>query len=141
MPFQGMGKVMERSLYSARYCFVENLFNNSLLTRCEYDILDAWFQTASRTAQVDLIVYLQTDPNVVHERIKRRGRPEESGLSLEYLSALHELHEDWLVRDKYPLPAPVVKIDANIPLEKIMSIYEEKTDGILREHMVMCQKA
>lgn len=128
---------MERSLYSARYCFVENLFRKGLLTKCEYHILDEIFKNSLRSAGVDLIIYLRADPNIVYERIKKRARPEESSLQIENIRVLHELHEDWLIKQKFPLPAPVITIDASIPLEKIMSIYEEKTGGILREHMTV----
>ncbi len=127
-------KVMERSLFSARYCFVENLLEKGLLSPCEHFILDEWFKASLPAATVDLIIYLKSDPDVVFERIKTRGRPEEAGITLEYLRTLHELHEDWLVRGKFPLPAQVLTIDANTPLEQIVEVYEAKTDGILRKH-------
>jgi len=127
---------MERSLFSARYCFVENLLRKGLLQPCEYYVLDQWFKTSLPSAPVDLIIYLRSDPDIVFERIKRRGRPEETGLTLDYLRALHDLHEDWLIHSKFPLPARVLTIDANTPLDQIVSVYEEKTGGILREHMV-----
>lgn len=125
---------MERSLYSARYCFVENLFQKQLISPVEYTILDNWFNICQQSAPVDLIIYLRTDPDVVFERIHRRGRPEESKITLDYIRSLHQLHEDWLINEKYPLPAPVISIDANIPLEQILSVYEEKTNGILKQH-------
>ena len=135
-PEEGNFKVMERSLYSARYCFVENLFAKGLLQPSEYFILNEWFKASLPSAQIDLIIYLKSDPDVVYDRIKRRGRPEETGITLEYLRSLHDLHEDWLVQKKFPLPAQVLTIDANTPLEQIVSVYVEKTGGIFREHMV-----
>ena len=42
-------------------------------------------------------VYLQADPVVVLDRIKKRGRPEEASISLEFLQGLNRLHEDWLI--------------------------------------------
>ena len=122
---------MERSLFSARYCFVENLFRSGLLQPCEYYILDQWFNVSLPSATVDLIIYLQSNPDVVFDRIKKRARPEERAITLDYLHTLHQLHEDWLVHKKFPLPAEVLIIDANTPLDQIVSIYEQKTDGIL----------
>jgi len=52
-------------------------------------------------------VYLRTDPEVVYDRICQRGRSEEKSISLNYLKSIHELHEDWLIRKKFFLPAPV----------------------------------
>ena len=127
---------MERSLYSARYCFVENLLAKGILHQSEHFILDQWFQASLASAPVDLIIYLKSDPDVVYERIKQRGRPEESGITLDYLRNLHQRHEDWLIHEKFPLPAPVLTINANTPLEQIIDVYEEKTDVILREHLI-----
>lgn len=127
---------MERSLYSARYCFVENLLEKGYLHSSEYFILNEWFQASLPSAPVDLIIYLKSDPDVVFERIKRRARPEEAGITLDYLRKLHQRHEDWLIGQKFPPPAPVLTIDANTPLEQIVAVYEEKTDVILRQHLV-----
>lgn len=127
---------MERSLFSARYCFVENLRAGGLLSEVEFYILDQWFRETAPATKVDLIIYLRSDPELLFARIKARGRPEETGLSLEYLRALHELHEDWLVRGKYgEPPAPVYIIDANTPREKVVALYQAKTDHILRERL------
>lgn len=144
IPKGGAGiKVMERSLYSARYCFVENLQANGMLQAPEVQVLDESFKASVCDAPVDLIIYLQTDPDVVHERIERRGRPEEAGISAEYLRTLHRLHEAWLVEQKFGhLPAPVVTIDANVPLDQIVPIYCEKTQTIINRHAnVACELA
>jgi hypothetical protein len=45
---------------------------------------------------------------VALERLKGRGRGEEHLISLDYIRRLHELHEDWLVEGRWPLPAPQV---------------------------------
>jgi deoxycitidine kinase/deoxyguanosine kinase len=41
-------------------------------------------------------VYLQTNPEISLERIKKRSRDGESNIPLDYLKALHERHESWL---------------------------------------------
>lgn len=111
-------KLMERSLYSARYCFVNNLRNNEKLQQSEVEVLDAWFQylisdeSQFRTG-VDLIVYMKTEPETAYERLKQRNRGEENLISLQYVKDLHCLHEKWLYDGEYPVPAPVFTIDAN----------------------------
>lgn len=39
--------------------------------------------------------------------MKVRGRDEESTVSLKYLTELHNLHEDWLIKGMKHRPAPV----------------------------------
>ena len=62
-------RVMERSLLSARYCFVENLYNGGNMTDAEYTVLSEWFNFLITLPQlnfkIDQIVYLRTDPEAV----------------------------------------------------------------------------
>ncbi|ESO82884.1 hypothetical protein LOTGIDRAFT_109002, partial [Lottia gigantea] len=103
-------KMMERSIYSAKYCFVENLYKGGKMPEIEYIVLTEWFDFLVRTRDlnVDIIVYLQTKPETVYERIKERCRSEESSIPLEYLQMLHNLHEEWLINKLFPCPQVVV---------------------------------
>ncbi|XP_060075313.1 thymidine kinase 2, mitochondrial-like [Ylistrum balloti] len=127
-------KLMERSIHSARYCFVENLYKSGKMTDMEYVVLIEWFHWIRQhhDLNVDLIVYLQTRPETVYERIRKRCRQEETTIPIEYLCSLHDLHEDWLVeRSKFPTDCPVLVIDANLETEEMIKIYEEKSPEIL----------
>jgi len=128
-------KLMERSIYSARYCFVENLHRSGKMPDVEYVVLDKWFDWIVKNQEVgiDLIVYLQTSPEVLHERIKQRCRREETAIPLEYLQRLHELHEDWLIHHKFPIPAgaKVMIIKADGSQEDMVKEYETKENQIL----------
>lgn len=72
---------MERSLYSARHCFVENLWREGKLASSEFGVLNAWFEFLTSSPEinlgVNLIVYLRTNPEVAWERVKARARNEE----------------------------------------------------------------
>lgn len=132
-------RLMERSIFSAKYCFVENLHASGLMPDIEYCVLSQWFDwiLENNMIKADLIVYLQTSPEVVHKRILERceageGRQEEANISLDYLWSLHELHEDWLVRQtKFPLPAPVLVLDANEDLITTLTEFDKHKSAIL----------
>jgi deoxyadenosine/deoxycytidine kinase len=74
-PSRSLVKVMERSIYSARYCFAENLYRkynlyfykisyftfisffSKILQNVEYEILNDWFEylTSNGSCHLDLI--------------------------------------------------------------------------------------
>ena len=62
-------KLIERSIFSARYCFVENMYRTEKMLGCEYEVLDEWFKFATNDSaldlKVDLIIYLKTNPEKV----------------------------------------------------------------------------
>jgi len=126
-------KLLERSLYSTRYCFVQNNYLDKTITPFEYAVLTQWFDylVKSNRANVDLIVYLRADPETCYERLKRRSREEESTVPISFLKSLHKLHDDWLIDHKYPCPAPVIVLDANYDLDKMKETYDMRREEIL----------
>ncbi|OWF41235.1 thymidine kinase 2, mitochondrial-like [Mizuhopecten yessoensis] len=126
-------KMMERSLYSARNCFVENLYKGGLMPEVDYAILSEFYGwiTTNEDTNVDLIVYLRADPEVCQSRIRLRNRQEEQGVPMEYLKSLHALHEDWLIdENKFKLPAPLLVIDANSDISQLYTKFEEAKEQI-----------
>ena len=71
-------KLMERSIYSAKYCFAENLRRNGLMAESEYQVLTSWFDHLVGNPEldlgVDLVIYLRTTPEIARERLLSRGR-------------------------------------------------------------------
>lgn len=127
-------KMLERSLFSTRHCFVENDFRNETINGLEYTILKEWFNYLTNLpgTGVDLIVYLRADPSKCYERIKKRSRKEEACVPFKLIDDLHNLHEEWLVKQTCgKLPSPVLVLDANHEYQKMTEIYEEKRQEIL----------
>ncbi len=93
-------KMIERSLYSARRCFVENLKRSGKMPASEYAVLDEWYgflrSATGLDERVDLIVYLRTKPEVAWKRVKARARSEEKVIPLEYLE-VRELKRTLLI--------------------------------------------
>ncbi len=81
--------MMERSLWSARHVFAENLVRNGLMAPSEFAVLSVWYDFLADQSpidvSVDLIIYLRTNPEVALERLRKRQRSEEACVSLEYL--------------------------------------------------------
>nr|XP_014348777.1 PREDICTED: thymidine kinase 2, mitochondrial [Latimeria chalumnae] len=127
-------RVMERSIYSAKYIFVENLYQSGKMAGVDYAVLTEWFEWIIKNLDIhlDLIVYLQTTPETCHERLKLRCREEEKVIPVEYLEAIHQLYEEWLIKQSsFKVPAPVLVIPADHDLQKMLKQYEENRDRIL----------
>jgi deoxyadenosine/deoxycytidine kinase len=55
------------------------------------------FMVSQYCDEPDVILYLRTPAEVCLQRIKTRGRTEETGIPLDYLSQLEHLHDEWLL--------------------------------------------
>ncbi|KAL6461323.1 hypothetical protein MHYP_G00294670 [Metynnis hypsauchen] len=127
-------RMMERSLYSAKYIFVENLYRSGKMPEVDFAVLSEWFEWIIKNIAipVDLIVYLQTSPQTCYERLKQRCREEERVIPIEYLESIHNLYEDWLIKQtSFKVPAPVLVIPADHDLQKMLHQYEENREKIL----------
>ncbi|XP_070616469.1 thymidine kinase 2, mitochondrial isoform X1 [Erythrolamprus reginae] len=127
-------RMMERSIHSAKYIFVENLYRSGKMPEVDYVILTEWFDwiLKNMNMSVDLIVYLQTSPSMCYQRLKRRCREEEKVIPMEYLETIHQLYEDWLIKQTlFKVPSPVLVLQADDDLQEMMEKYEENQDQIL----------
>lgn len=84
----------ERSCMADRWTFGEMLARDGYMTPEEYAAYCHWFETFSRWEGLkpDLAVILDENPLTALLRIKKRGRPMEAGITLEYLKSLREAH-------------------------------------------------
>ena len=84
---------MERSVHSARACFIENLA--PVMTPGERAVLDSWYSllTTNMNMEVDLVIYLRTSPQVALARVQGRSRDEEMQIPEQFFTNMHQLHE------------------------------------------------
>ncbi|XP_074051271.1 deoxyguanosine kinase, mitochondrial isoform X2 [Macrotis lagotis] len=123
MKLQGSVQIFERSVYSDRYIFAKNLFENGFLNDVEWAIYQNWhsflLQEFSSRTLLDGFIYLKASPQVCLKRLHQRARAEEKGLELAYLKQLHTQHEDWFIHKVTELhfenlkKAPVLVLDVN----------------------------
>ena len=73
-----VAKIMERSIFSSRNCFLENLKEHDMINESGFEEVKEWYEFIIASPQinleVDLIVYIKTSPEVAWSRIKQRGR-------------------------------------------------------------------
>ena len=116
--------IMERSVYSDYHCFARNCFENGSMTEIEYNIYKKWFDWLTKSFSIESsgYIYIRTDPEVCYERVKKRSRSAEGIIPLEYLTDLHNKHEEWLMslpKDK------VLVLDGNRDFESDEDIFNE----------------
>ena len=79
----------------------------------------------------DRIIYVRTSPEQCYERIQQRCRMEEEGIPMEYLKALHQCYEEWLVGEKFPIPGTLMVLDGSLPVEEMLKMFKTKEESIL----------
>lgn len=127
-PAQREIRIIERSIYSARYCFAEALLQERKIDRESYEVFVKWFEYADRSLvhRPDLIVYLRTTPQVSYNRMHLRNRKEENAAPFEYVARLHDLHEAWLFNGCVTKnQTPIFVLNANPCIEHIQKEYEK----------------
>lgn len=91
-------RIMERSLYSIVHVFVRNFVALSHMDYHffikMYNIYNKFIELFTKsTKHVHFVVYLCSLPHQDLKRINARGRSEENGITIEYLTALNTLHQ------------------------------------------------
>lgn len=106
-------RLFERSMFSSKYVFLENLKQLKLIDQEGYDIFNNLFENIinrEKRIKIDKIIYLKAPTDFLMNRIKKRNRAEERNISFEYVDNLNKLYDSWF--SSKMLPTSVLQIFA-----------------------------
>ena len=113
--------LMERSVFSDRYIFAKNCFEQGLLNKIEWKTYLNWFDWLCDKCNLheDAFIYLRTSPEKSYERILKRNRVEEKQIPKEYVYQIHQKHEDWFLKQKQKKNILVLDGDIENSVERL----------------------
>jgi deoxyadenosine/deoxycytidine kinase len=89
--------ILDRSIYEDAYIFARALHHLGNLDERDYLAYRRVFELlVSTLPPPNLLIYLKAPVSVLEDRIRRRGRDIESGISNEYLTLLESFYDDWM---------------------------------------------
>jgi deoxyadenosine/deoxycytidine kinase len=89
--------IADRSIYEDAHIFARALYHLGHLSERDYQAFRQVFDLlVSSLPRPDLLLYLEAPVPVLMERIGRRGRAIETGITVEYLSLLETFYAEWL---------------------------------------------
>jgi len=88
--------VCERSLEADRNIFAKMMRDQESIEPMLFQIYEMMYATTAFEFPVNRIVYLEVESETCLERIKKRGREGEGGISLEYLATCERYYNDWI---------------------------------------------
>jgi len=122
---------VERSHLTDRYSFAVNLYEQGLISPLDWKLYEALVEQHIHDANKHFEgisvkwIYLKADPDTCLRRMTERGRPEESGVSIEYLTSLHSKLEAWSKKCEHVIDATR---DKEVVLEDVINIAVEHPD-------------
>ncbi|HUB06438.1 MAG TPA: deoxynucleoside kinase [Myxococcales bacterium] len=103
--------VQDRTIYEDAEIFAQNLFRQKLIDKRDWQTYSELYRVVSGTLRPpDLMIYLRAPVKTLRQRIKRRNRSFEQGVSTAYLRRLNVLYEDWMRRYKL---SPLVVLESD----------------------------
>lgn len=88
-------------------------------------ILEEFFEfvTTNLNADVDLIIYIRTNPEVALHRIQQRSRYEERDIKLDYIKLIGDLYDQWLLHARNK---KIIIINGNATTHEMLKELEKK---------------
>ena len=89
--------ILDRSIYEDAYIFARALYHLGNLNERDYMSYRRLFELVVGSLPApNLLIYLKAPADVLMERIRRRARGMETGITAEYLSLLDSFYDEWL---------------------------------------------
>jgi deoxyadenosine/deoxycytidine kinase len=103
--------IQDRTIYEDAEIFARNLHLQGLMDERDFRSYHELFTTMTQFLRPpDLIIFLRASVSTLLERIRRRGRDYEQGISPHYLAQLNERYAEWA--ERFSL-CPILTVDAD----------------------------
>jgi len=97
MAYSPQSVILDRSIYEDAFIFARALHHMGNINERDYFSYRRVFDlVVSGLPAPDLLIYLKAPVSVLMERIHRRGRAIESGITDEYMALLESFYDDWM---------------------------------------------
>ena len=116
---------LDRSLATDKNVFEKMLYDNKQISEIEHQMYNLWcdfYYKYIRPELNNIIIYLRCTAETAKSRINKRGRKEEEGITLEYLTDLRKYHEEWLINEN---KSNVIVIDCDKEFESDLEYQRE----------------
>lgn len=131
---------IDRSLETDKYVFEAMLYDSGNISEIEHSMYNLWCDFYYKYVRHDnkkIHIYLKASSNVCLERITKRGRKEEEGITLEYLEKLNIYHDNWLLKsdNTHTDTSDVIIIDCEEDFENNAEKQEHMID-LIKSHII-----
>lgn len=120
--------ITERSLNTDKYVFAKMLYSDGMIEDVNYTIYLKWFETFVEDFPIIGMIYLRTDPEVCHRRIKQRSRDGEDVIAIEYLQKCSYYHNKMMFEETNKV---VLNLDGNEDIKYKCSEWLDKIEDYL----------
>ena len=94
------------------------LYDSQMIEDVNYQIYLKWFDTFAEEFPINGVVYISSDPNVCKERIQKRSRTGEDGISLNYLKECNKYHDEMIEQNDNTLI-----LDGNMDIKDVKDLW------------------
>jgi deoxyadenosine/deoxycytidine kinase len=123
--------ITDRSMETDKNIFGYLCYKDKHISELEWNIYNYWnhlYDTYLTDSNTNFHIYLRAPPDVVYNRIMKRGREEEKTISLKYLTDLHNLHDKWLYDNKKD---NILTIECSDDFENNKEIFDDMLQNII----------
>ena len=113
--------ITERCLYTDKYIFAKMLYDQQKIEDVCYQIYLNWFSEFSSEFPIESIVWVNTEPEICHQRINKRARPGEEIISIDYLVDCNFYHHSYINN----MNVKTIQLDGNQDIYKDSRVLEE----------------
>lgn len=118
--------ITERCIHTDKEVFSKMLYNEGKIETVCYNIYQTMFNEFLNDLGVDKFIYVNTQPEICYNRVKKRKREEEDGIPFDYLNICDKYHQEWVNNLDN-----VLKLDGNNEFEKNEGLLEKWKNKIL----------